>query len=148
MATIRRIGILALAIAAASVAVVVAGATEVPPPDERVIVIARLAEPEEGFSDGGDAPDGFVAVLARPLLGDGFSDGGDGLIRVFLEPAGPVDEAGFIRVLALPARDGFSDGGDGPLAVVAQRADGRDDAAVVLLERAVDSPSPPEGGDS
>jgi hypothetical protein len=147
MATIaRRIGILLLAVAVASIAAVSARAVDVfEEPEERVVVIAPLAG--DGFSDGGDTPDGLVAVLAPPV---GFSDGGDGPVRVLLEPAprseGSEVPPGFVRVLAPPAPDGFSDGGDGPIAVLAQRAD-RDEVITVLLERATDSPSPPEGGD-
>jgi hypothetical protein len=152
MSATRRIGILLAAVAVASLFVVAARATEVlDPPDERVIVIAQLPELDggDGFSDGGDLPEGYVEVVA-PLFGDGFSDGGDGLIRVVLERAPVIEETevppGFAHVLALPEPEGFSDGGDGPIAVQAERADGRG-LATVLLQPVTESPSPPEGGD-
>jgi hypothetical protein len=151
----HRIGILLLAIAVASVAAVSARAVDViGDPDEKVVVIAPLAERDdgEGFSDGGDSPDGRVVVLARAVVVDGFSDGGDSPVAVLLERAPPSEGSelppGFIRVLAPPAPDGFSDGGDGPIAVQAQRADRPEELVTVLLERAQDPPDPPEGGDS
>jgi hypothetical protein len=155
MTTTRRIVIFVAALAAASFFVVAAGATDVvDPPDDRIVVIAELApldDDGDGFSDGGDAPEGYVEVFARLPFTDGFSDGGDGLIQVFLERAPVTEESdlppGFVRVLALPEPDGFSDGGDGPIAVQAERADGLG-LATVLLERDPESPSPPEGGDN
>jgi hypothetical protein len=154
MTNTRRIVILLATLAAASFFVVAAGAIETPDtPDGRVVVIAELAplDDGDGFSDGGDAPEGYAEVFARLPFTDGFSDGGDGLIRVFLERAPVTGESdlppGFVRVLALPEPDGFSDGGDGPIAVQAERADGLG-LATVLLERDTESPSPPEGGDN
>ena len=54
----------------------------------------------DGFSDGGDVPEGFVAVWrSRP---------GDAFWRYGIVPEG------LIPVLAMVPPDGFSDGGDLP----------------------------------
>ena len=148
MATTRWIAVLLLALAAVGVTAGSAPAVGVVD-DAPVSVIAPLADAPDGFSDGGDAPEGFVAVLAVPAE-VGFSDGGDRPIRVFVEPDGFSDGGdlpeGFVRALAPPAPDGFSDGGDGMIAVMALRAGGRDELVPVLLQLA-DSLLPPEGGD-
>jgi hypothetical protein len=98
-----------------------------------------LQEPPDGFSDGGDVPEGMVVAIADRA---GFSDGGD------------IPE-GFIAVLAEQQPDGFSDGGDVPdgmIAVHAQPAgfsDGGDlppgYVAVALQPLATDAFSPPGG---
>lgn len=150
MATLRLITVLALALVAACIAAVGASALG-EPEDLRVAVIAPLATAEDGFSDGGDAPEGLVAVLALPA-DDGSSEGGDRAIPVFVEPDGFSDGGdlpeGFVRGLAPPAPDGFSDGGDGMIAVLALRADGSGELVAVTLPLAQDSPLPPEGGGS
>lgn len=151
MATTRWIAVLFLALVAVGATAGGAPAVGVVDDDTRVSVLAPLADAPEGFSDGGDAPAGFVAVLAFPAE-IGFSDGGDGPVRVFVEPDGFSDGGdvpeGFVRALAPPAPDGFSDGGDGMIAVMALRAGGGDELVAVVLQRATDSPLPPEGGDS
>lgn len=151
MATTRWIAVLLLALAAVGVTAGSAPAVGVVD-DARVSVLAPLADSPDspdGFSDGGDAPEGFVAVLAFPAEA-GFSDGGDRPIRVFVEPDGFSDGGdapeGFVRALAPPAPDGFSDGGDGMIAVMAVRASSGE-LVPVLMQRVQDSPFSPEGGD-
>lgn len=120
----HRLAIFLLAFAAASILVLAARAESVP--DGEVAVVAYPAggglvggggddglitvflPSGEGFSDGGDIPEGMVAALAE-RAGEGFSDGGD-------------VPAGFIVVFAQPAPEGFSDGGDVPEGMIAVRA--------------------------
>ena len=148
MATTRWIAVLLLALAAVGVTAGSAPAVGVVD-DAPVSVLAPLADSPDGSSDGGDAPEGFVAVLAFPAEA-GFSDGGDRPIRVFVEPDGFSDGGdapeGFVRALAPPAPDGFSDGGDGMIAVMAVRASSGE-LVPVLMQRVQDSPFSPEGGD-
>jgi hypothetical protein len=123
----HRLAILFLTVAAASTLAVAAHATFVLP-EGTVAVVAQpfapgsgggggqitvfLPLPPEGFSDGGDVPEGMVVAVADQA--EGFSDGGD-------------VPAGFVAVLGVPAPEGFSDGGDVPegmIAVLAQPAEG------------------------
>jgi hypothetical protein len=151
----QRLAILFLTVAAASTLVVAAHATFVLP-EGTVAVVAQPFEggqsggsggeitvflplPPEGFSDGGDVPEGMVAAVADQA--EGFSDGGD------------VPE-GLVAVLGVPAPEGFSDGGDVPegmIAVLAQPAEGGgvvpEGEVAVLLEPLPESQSfSPPGG--
>lgn len=81
----------------------------------------------DGFSDGGDPPEGYEWVLARSLP-DGFSDGGDvpeGFVAAMAEAAGQefwrtgMAPEGLVPVLAWLPPDGFSDGGDLPEGFIA-----------------------------
>jgi hypothetical protein len=150
----QRLAILFLTVAAASALAVAAHATFVLP-EGTVAVVAQpfdpgaggsggqitvfLPIPPEGFSDGGDVPEGMVATVADQA--EGFSDGGD------------VPE-GFVAVLGVPAPEGFSDGGDVPegmIAVLAQPAEGGgvvpEGEVAVLLEPLPESQSfSPPGG--
>ena len=68
----QRVAILLLAVVAASA--LAFGARADVGPDDRVAVVVLPAP--EGFSDGGDIPEGLIAVFVEPAR-DGFSDGGD-----------------------------------------------------------------------
>jgi hypothetical protein len=156
--TPKRLAILLLALAAASTLVLGARASSglpegtvavVAQPVERGVIGGGDAGDElitvflppapDGFSDGGDIPEGFVAALAERAEDFGFSDGGD------------LPE-GFIAVQAQRAPDGFSDGGDVPPdGMIAVRAlplgfsDGGDRITVVL-EPLADGVFSPRGG--
>jgi hypothetical protein len=84
------------------------------------MIVVFLPPAGDGFSDGGDGPDGLEWGL-----GEGFSDGGDvlpeGFVAVGALPAGDefwsygVVPEGLLPVLAWPLPgEGFSDGGDLP----------------------------------
>jgi hypothetical protein len=154
----QRLAILLLVLAAASV-VALGARADSGVPEGTVAVVAQPFEgglsgggggtedelitvflpPGDGFSDGGDVPEGMVVALAEGAEGFGFSDGGD-------------LPDGFIAVLAMPAPDGFSDGGDVPEGMIAVRAlplgfsDGGDMAAVALQPLATGRSFSPPGG--
>ena len=151
----QRLAILLLVIAAAS-AVALGARADSGLPEGTVPVVAHPFEgslsggdedelitvflpPGDGFSDGGDVPEGMVVALAERAEGFGFSDGGD-------------LPDGFIAVVAKPAPEGFSDGGDVPEGMIAVRAlplgfsDGGDMAAVALQPLGAGGSFSPPGG--
>ena len=113
----QRVAILLLAVVAASA--LAFGARADVGPDDRVAVVVLPAP--EGFSDGGDIPEGMIAVFVEPAR-DGFSDGGDipeGFVAVVAQPIDGFSDGGDIVSWRGPLPDGFSDGGDIPHGMIA-----------------------------
>ena len=103
----QRVAILLLAVLAVSALAFGARADAIVL-DDRVAVVVLPAP--EGFSDGGDIPEGMIAVFVEPAR-DVNSNGGDipeGFVAVIAQSINGFSDGGDI-VLARPAPDGFSD---------------------------------------